>query len=358
MYKSELRVRGLVEIKAMLSKLYKHKKGIFTKLFLLEEEVRLERAVAMPLLKANLIRQIYGNKFVSNVRIWKAKDRFIVTDSFTCIRKDRVYPIFVDESDFLANNLIVEKNDEVLDIGTGSGIQAICCAVKASKVMATDLNKRALSFASFNVKLNGVENKIELIHSDLFEKVPKKKFDLIVSNPPFIPVPNERSWFLHGSAGYDGLRTVKIILKESKKYLKPKGRLQIITHSFGTNGEIQVLELVKKHFPKSRLQLVHIMNPKRIGVKKYLARFSDSEDFDAWGNFLSKRHLNYMYRLLINIFPAKKFSLEELQNKKFKFFLHESFNQKPFKVKPYYSGGWNEMIQRYGDTSVFFGGDN
>ena len=39
MYKSELRVRGLVEIKAMLSKLYKHKKGIFTKLFLLEEEV-------------------------------------------------------------------------------------------------------------------------------------------------------------------------------------------------------------------------------------------------------------------------------------------------------------------------------
>ncbi|MBU2477172.1 methyltransferase [Candidatus Micrarchaeota archaeon] len=357
MNKIKLNAENLLEIKDALSRLYKHKNSTFSKLFLLEGETELEKNIALPLLKANLIKPGSGSNFISNVRIWKSKKKFIITDLFTCARKDRVYPIFADESDFLVNNLIVDKNDEVLDVCTGSGIQAICCAEKSGKVIAVDVNKRALSFAGFNTKLNNLEGQIELIHSDLFAKIPKKKFDLIVSNPPFIPVPNEKNWFLHGSAGYDGLKIVKRILKESKKYLKPKGKLQIITHSFGAAKKIQVLNLVKKHFPKSRIQLVHLMNPKKIKAKKYLTRFSGSANFGSWKKFLKKNNLNYMYRVLINIFPAKKFSLEEVQNKKFRFTMNESFNQKPFKVRPYYSGGWKEMIQRYGDVSLFLGGE-
>ncbi|MCX6798554.1 MAG: methyltransferase [Candidatus Diapherotrites archaeon] len=351
------KAREPAKVRGALYRLYKDRKGAFVRLFLAEEEVALGDSAAAPLLGANLIRRASGGRYAANVRIWKIKGKFIVTDLFTYTGKLRIYPVFVDESDFLAQNLFVERGDEVLDIGTGSGVQAICCAEKARMVVATDINRRALAFAGFNAKLNAVDGKIKFVYSNLFENLGKKRFDLIVSNPPFMPVPQEKSWFLHGSAGYDGLDVVRRILKDSKKHLKPKGRLQIITHSFGSLEKIQALEFVKKYFPESRVQVIHVLSPKRVGVEKYFAVFSDSEGFDDWKKFLEKNWLDYLYRVVINIFPAKKFCLEEIQNGKLRFFLHESFNQKPFMVSPYYSGGWSEMIRRYGDTSAFFRGE-
>jgi SAM-dependent methyltransferase len=75
-----------------------------------------------------------------------------------------------------------------LDLGTGSGIQALLAARHAERVVATDPNDRALSIAAFNARLNGVEN-VECRAGSFYEPVAEERFDLIVSNPPFVISP-------------------------------------------------------------------------------------------------------------------------------------------------------------------------
>jgi methylase of polypeptide subunit release factors len=86
-------------------------------------------------------------------------------------------------------NLTVRRGGETaLDLGTGLGVQALMAAGHAARVVATDSNPRALNFTGFNARLNGLSN-IELRHGNLFEPAEGGRFDLIVSNPPFVISP-------------------------------------------------------------------------------------------------------------------------------------------------------------------------
>ncbi|ADL42745.1 protein-(glutamine-N5) methyltransferase, release factor-specific [Caldicellulosiruptor obsidiansis OB47] len=80
------------------------------------------------------------------------------------------------------------KNLYFLDIGTGSGCIAVAlCKFLDCKVLAVDISERALEVARKNAKLNGVENRISFVRSNLFEDIPKNlRFDAILSNPPYI----------------------------------------------------------------------------------------------------------------------------------------------------------------------------
>jgi hypothetical protein len=75
-----------------------------------------------------------------------------------------------------------------LDLGTGNGVQALLAAPHCERVVATDLNERALAFAEFNATLNGVTN-IEFRAGSFFEPVQGERFDLVVSNPPYVISP-------------------------------------------------------------------------------------------------------------------------------------------------------------------------
>lgn len=126
------------------------------------------------------------------------------------------------------NNLI-----NILDLCTGSGAIAIAIAYycKKTKVTATDISKNALKVAKKNSELNN--QNIEFIESNLFEKLQQNKFDLIISNPPYIEtetietlskeVKNEPIIALDG--GKDGLKFYKNILQLANNYLKENGYL-------------------------------------------------------------------------------------------------------------------------------------
>jgi release factor glutamine methyltransferase len=128
----------------------------------------------------------------------------------------------------------------ILDIGTGSGCIAVSLAyyVKNCRVTALDVSEKALSIAGGNAVLNGVGDRIELVHGDLFELWAEDKgrahplFDVIVSNPPYIPeheietLPREVKGYepvMALNGGKDGLAFYRFIIGNAEKHLKPGG---------------------------------------------------------------------------------------------------------------------------------------
>lgn len=91
-----------------------------------------------------------------------------------------------------------------LDLGCGNGVQALLLARHAARVTGTDANPRALAFARFNARLNGVEN-VEWLEGDLFAPVAGRRFDLVVSNPPYVISPEDRFTFRDGGRRGDHL---------------------------------------------------------------------------------------------------------------------------------------------------------
>lgn len=121
---------------------------------------------------------------------------------------------------------------KVLDVCTGSGIVAIAGAKAGARTTAVDVSWRAVQATRINAALKGV--KVDARRSDLFEAVDGEKFDIITSNPPYVPGTRPadqargaaRAW----EGGDRGREVIDRLIDEAPRYLRPGGRL-LITHS-------------------------------------------------------------------------------------------------------------------------------
>ncbi|MDH5710100.1 MAG: 50S ribosomal protein L3 N(5)-glutamine methyltransferase [Gammaproteobacteria bacterium] len=128
-----------------------------------------------------------------------------------------------------------EEVDNILELCTGSGCIAIACAYafEHANVVASDISADALAVAEINRHNHGLEDRLELVQSDLFENVPNRKYDLIVSNPPYISEQEmaelsdelKREPALGLAAGEQGLDVVIPILKQARQFLSDNGVL-------------------------------------------------------------------------------------------------------------------------------------
>jgi hypothetical protein len=128
-------------------------------------------------------------------------------------------------SKFLSRFSIRNHSRATLDLGTGSGILSMVAARFSDTVVATDLNQRAVTFASFNAGLNGVEN-VEVLAGDCFAPVIGRRFDLILSNPPFFITPQQGYLFCDNPMELDGL--CRRLVKEAPNYLNEGGYMQML----------------------------------------------------------------------------------------------------------------------------------
>jgi len=143
-----------------------------------------------------------------------------------------------EDSLLLADNQLVEEGDTVLDMGTGTGLQAIIASDTASCVLAVDVNPLALKLAEENAGLNKAGN-IEFRESNLFRNIKKKeKFNLILFNPPYLPVTGknmlEKAW----CGGVGGREVIDEFIREFKAYLEPRGGMQLVVSSLNNPGEV------------------------------------------------------------------------------------------------------------------------
>lgn len=162
-------------------------------------------------------------------------DRVIVPRSFIAELLDEQLAPWIDDPWAI---------ESALDLCTGSGCLAILTALAFpnAEVAAVDLSPDAIAVAERNVADYSLYDRIELIQSDAFRNLAGRKFDLIVSNPPYVnaeSVARLPPEYLHEpelalGSGEDGLDFTRIILREAKKHLTDNG---ILVVEIGHNRE-------------------------------------------------------------------------------------------------------------------------
>ncbi len=141
-----------------------------------------------------------------------------------------------EDSYLLAENIDAKPGETVLDVGTGSGIQAIVAAKTAKSVLAVDINPKAVKLATSNAELNGVKN-VEFRVSDLFENA-GGRFDLIIFNPPYVPSYETDLLGKAWAGGKDGREVIDRFLCEAGEHLTDEGRFLLLVSSLNKIDEL------------------------------------------------------------------------------------------------------------------------
>ncbi len=202
------------------------------------------------------------------------KSNLIEFDKFKLKTSENVFRPRVDIELFpkTIKNLLKSYN-KIIELGTGTGAISISIAknFKNIDILATDINKTALTIAKYNAQLNKVSNKIKFINSNWFSKidVKKEKFDFIITNPPYLSKKNKIYYSELNDpnnslySDNDGLADIQKIIKKGVHYLKENSYL-IIEHShyqtllikeYAYNNNLKYIESIRDSIGFNRISI-------------------------------------------------------------------------------------------------------
>jgi release factor glutamine methyltransferase len=187
------------------------------------------------------------------------------------VRNTALIPRF--ETEELVANVLIYYDEyfsgrevDVVDIGTGSGCLAIALAKEESKMKmtATDISEEALFLARENADNNDIE--IRFLLGDMLEPLKGEKFDILVSNPPYIPNSEEVDPIIYDNephialfGGEDGLDYYRLILKGAAKILKEQAIIAF-EHAYDKAEELR--GIAGNHFPGAKIFTLQDMQKK------------------------------------------------------------------------------------------------
>ena len=193
--------------------------AVLARLWLMNQKI--ERDELEPLLGKQLIEFLcdwgllveHDGGFGGSVDIHPCVGGYFLTDRAIGLQRElqSVYHLGGDSYAlaWLAPRLPFKK---ALDLATGSGVHAVLAARHCEEVQAVDISQRAIDFATFNAIFNGQIDKINFILGDIYDALPDGQYDLILSNLPWVPTPDE-PMELYRSGGLDGEVLIRRMVK-------------------------------------------------------------------------------------------------------------------------------------------------
>ncbi|MGC9666502.1 DUF7059 domain-containing protein [Planosporangium sp. 12N6] len=189
-------------------------------------------------LAAGLVERV-GSGLRAALEIEAYGEQWIVSDVDAAMRPGRPLPPdhvlgVGGASTTLAQSTIRRSVGTALDLGTGCGVQALHLSAHAGRVTATDLSERALRFAATTAALNGLD--WELLRGDLTAPVAGRRFDLVVSNPPFVVGPGTTT-HTYRDSGRAGDAVCAELVAAAPRLLNEGGYLQFLANWLHVAGE-------------------------------------------------------------------------------------------------------------------------
>lgn len=265
------------------------------------------------LLKLNLL-VINGCNIRCNYTIASLNNCYIVHETNDFNNK-LIFAYYSYDSLILAKNLPLNFNAiKTLDLCSGTGIQAILLARRGGKIVGVELSPEVANIARFNIILNNMENKVKILQGDLYKPVQNMKFDLIVSNPPFIPVPDSLRYPLCGKGGEDGLLVLKNIFTDIGSHMTKNGTGLILGETYGDHRYPFVLNLLKTIAERDKLDIdVFILERSQKFWEKVLRipsllTFNPNPDLNIkaeMDKLYDKANAEYFYTYLIKVKRGK-----------------------------------------------------
>ncbi len=193
------------------------------------------------------------------------------------VNKDTLIPR--PETELLVEKLVKlfkGKKISILDIGTGSGciILSLLSNLEKSVGLGVDVSNKAILIANKNAKRHELSNRVKFLNKS-FESIFSKKFDLIVSNPPYIERKNIKNLsedikrfepIMALDGGHDGLDLIKKVIYKSKRILKIKGTLALEI------GNEQIKK-VSKILVDNNFRIIHVIKDYKNNVRCVFALF-------------------------------------------------------------------------------------
>jgi carbamoyltransferase len=269
----------------------------------------LSRRLYDQLLRRGLLQR--SNQGVrAQLRIDAVADQYLIADrrfrpgttrALGLAGRDPVYPPGSD-SLILGETILAPDACRVLDLCTGSGVQALRLAhsaetQRAKQIVAVDLNPRAAAIARLNAQLNGAAN-VEVRVGDLYTPVGGEQFDLIIANPPFVASPYVSGPAYH-SGGTVGDTVLRRIIAGWRTHLAGGGRAFAITHRALRAGEDieAVARAWFRNFPGRSLVLI-LERGTAVDLAAAQAQFALRQGIEAYGREVT-RWTDYLRRLRV-----------------------------------------------------------
>lgn len=219
------------------------------------------------------------------------------------IQNKKLYT-FTSDSVVLANFISLKPRDVCVEIGTGSGVISIllCGKTKFASIKAFELQKEMSDLANKNVKLNGLEEKVEIINDDIknFNKYLTKHVDVVFSNPPYMKedVLNEND--IKTIARHDKKLPIDELCSLTSKMLKSGGTFYVV---YGANRTAELIYQLKKNRLEPK-QMFFTQNGKGKTILLVVKAVKDGKDGvevlpnlitnDQDGKYLETLHTKYI----------------------------------------------------------------